>query len=130
MQIKTGREVYGDHQNVPDLVFLPIPELFVDIRISDDIFGPRQTASRASGHHLNSLDGIFMAKGKMINPGHFDGLKLIDVFPTILRTFGINPPVDIDGQVMNTVLNLEQLPKIETAPAPDEVEKLLEDIEL
>lgn len=128
LQIKTGHEVYGDHPNVPDLVFLPIPELFVDIRISSNIFGPRKTASRASGHHLNSLDGIFMAKGSMIRPGHYDDFKLIDVFPTILATFGLRSLAEIDGQVMSDVLNLEKLPQQQDVSVVDEAKDLPEDI--
>lgn len=126
--IKSGQEVYGRHPDVPDLVFLPQPELFVDDLPSSNIFAPRQTDSRATGHHLNSLYGIFMASGSMIRPGQYDNLKLIDVFPTILASFGQNPPADIDGRVMTDILTTIKL--ADHVMVSEDINHLIEDIEI
>ena len=47
-------------------------------------------------------DGLFILAGPGVPPGkRWNGLKLIDVAPTVLRLFGIPVPSDVQGTVFS-----------------------------
>jgi predicted AlkP superfamily phosphohydrolase/phosphomutase len=57
-----------------------------------------------SGNHRD--DGIFLAQGPMIRPGfHVEGARIIDLAPTILHLLGVPVPDDMDGQVLEPILD-------------------------
>jgi hypothetical protein len=48
------------------------------------------------------MHGIFVGRGPMLRRGvRVDGARIIDCAPTILWTFGVTPPADMDGRVLN-----------------------------
>ncbi|NOX63089.1 MAG: hypothetical protein GXP42_14270 [Chloroflexi bacterium] len=51
-----------------------------------------------SGNH--TWDGIFMAAGPGIEPGHLQNARLLDLAPTILHALGLAIPPDMDGRVL------------------------------
>jgi len=56
----------------------------------------------ASGDH--SLEGIFIAHGKIIQKGkQFFGAEIVDLFPTILHMLKIGIPIDTDGKVLKGI---------------------------
>lgn len=88
--------------NVPDIVFLQTPKFIVDDRYSRAIVSRRITHSRAKGHHLASLYGIFIWHCQNIERGEKKNIKLLDIFPTILHKFGIEAK-NVPGRVINEI---------------------------
>ncbi len=66
-------------------------------------FGESVWASGAiSGHHI--AQGLFMACGTEIaSKGKISDLSIYDVTPTILHSFGLPVPEDIDGRVLSEI---------------------------
>ena len=86
--------------------YLPDLVIHVDGRLSEvsPNVGHGHIFERGSGgNHL--LNGIFLAYGPDIkNTGEkLDGLKIYDIAPTILHTFGIPIPQDTDGRVLKEI---------------------------
>ncbi|WP_422930972.1 alkaline phosphatase family protein [Singulisphaera sp. PoT] len=49
----------------------------------------------------HAQNGLIILNGPTIKPhGPVDGLQLMDVTPTILKLFGINPPADLQGHLI------------------------------
>lgn len=62
------------------------------------------TAKNIEGTHR--LNGIFIGYNKTSSlSGQLKGLKIYDLFPTILYLFGINSPKDTDGVVIQELIN-------------------------
>lgn len=105
--ISRGSEVYARADNsVPDIVYLPVPELFVEDRLGPVVFGPRITKSRAQGHHLASRDGMLLLHGSGVVAGNRGTVPMIDLFPTILALYGIAVPAGYHGQVRRDLLTV------------------------
>ncbi len=81
-------------EEMPDLGFTLRP----DFAISPLQPGLWMETGWASGDH--SLDGMFVAWGSHIRPGHVVGARLIDVAPTILYLLGQAVPDTMDGAVL------------------------------
>jgi arylsulfatase A-like enzyme len=66
--------------------------------------------SKISGHH--SREGIFFAYGPDINKdgGKLKNLKIFDVTPTVLHTFGLPISRDIDGRVLTEIFDEKSQP--------------------
>jgi arylsulfatase A-like enzyme len=63
-----------------------------------------QYYSGKSGTHRD--DGIFLALGAGVRPGHrIDTARIIDLAPTILHLLGVPVPDDMDGRVLQEVLS-------------------------
>jgi predicted AlkP superfamily phosphohydrolase/phosphomutase len=53
-------------------------------------------------------DGMLIVTGPDITPtGPVPGMQLMDVTPTVLRLFGLEPPADLQGKVIDAVVSLE-----------------------
>ena len=59
----------------------------------------------------HAYNGLLIAAGPEIAPvaSPVDGMQLMDVTPTILRLFGINPPGDLQGSVIDEVAPKEAI---------------------
>ncbi len=84
----------------PDIIFLQNERFFVNDRYSDVIVTDRVTNSRAKGHHLASLYGIFMLSGKNIRKGEVKDVSLMDMYPTLLSRYGITAE-NCSGKVLH-----------------------------
>ena len=52
----------------------------------------------------NLKEGIFLAYGHDIKKGEtFDGIRIVDIAPTILHTMGVPVPKDMDGRVLKEI---------------------------
>ncbi|MBA7616596.1 hypothetical protein ES703_23893 [subsurface metagenome] len=58
-----------------------------------------------SGNHR--IEGIFIAYGPDMRKKKLDGLKLIDIAPTILHIFNVPIPKDYDGKVIKEIFKKE-----------------------
>ncbi|TFB12213.1 hypothetical protein E3V55_01240 [Candidatus Marinimicrobia bacterium MT.SAG.3] len=87
-------------ENAPDIQFIIGGYEWGEIRnIPADrrLYDPLKTA-----HH--DENGIFIATGQGIKQGEkIDGASIMDLTPTILAAYGIKPPGDMDGRVLNEI---------------------------
>lgn len=66
-----------------------------------------------SGSHRD--EGIFLAEGPGIRPGvTLQGAQIIDVAPTILHLLGVPAPNDMDGQVLEDILDADTVAPVTT----------------
>ena len=89
--------------SAPDIYAAPEPGYeIIGYTLGNSIFLP----PFRSGTHTE--DGIFICKGPYIKRGHkIDGLKIIDLAPTILYIFGLPIPKDMDGKVLKEIFEDE-----------------------
>lgn len=59
-----------------------------------------------SGTHRK--DGVLLAAGHGIRPGHIIGARLMDLAPTILHAMGLPVPADMDGVVLKELLTSDR----------------------
>jgi predicted AlkP superfamily phosphohydrolase/phosphomutase len=71
-----------------------------------------------SGHH--TFDGMLVASGPGFKAGEtVHGARLIDIAPTLLHLLGLPVPDDMDGRVLEEVINSPNLPHpARTVPVP------------
>ncbi len=80
----------------------PVEQLRIDAP------GSMKFYSAKSGTHRD--EGIFLAQGPMIRPGHrISGARLMDVVPTLFYLMGEPVPQDMDGVVLRDALRPEFL---------------------
>jgi len=97
-EILNQEEIYGDIEEAPDIVFR-INNKFKGMEIFDkQEFVKIPNNDKRAWHAKN---GIFIARGKNILQGEIKNAKLIDIAPTILKLYGINKPIDMDGKVLD-----------------------------
>lgn len=101
-RVMRGEESYpgSDPHEIPDIVLVPHPQLFVEDRLGSQFLGPREIKSRAQGHHLGSPDGILICAGPGIHAGDLGRVSILDLYPTILQWYGIPVPGDINGNAI------------------------------
>lgn len=127
--VSRGEDVYPNSPSIPDIVFLPVPELFVEDRLQATVFGPRDTKSRATGHHLSSRDGIVVMHGPGVIPGWHDSVSILDMLPTLLAHYRLPVPAEYHGKVRTDFLSgLE--PIINRSPDDAEARTALNSIDL
>lgn len=71
-----------------------------------------QGMSRANGVH--DLDGLFLFWGNGIRAGEIQGAQILDLAPTILHLMGEAVPADMDGEVLDEILE-NPLPVVKRA---------------
>ena len=61
-----------------------------------------------SGDHR--MHGIFLGRGPELRRGaHVEGARIIDYAPTILHSFGVEVPADMDGRVLEAIFTDEYM---------------------
>lgn len=101
-EIYRREELYdGPYLNeAPDIVVLPrdlkIQAAGTSAFMHNRVLGlPR---GNAGGHRM---DGIWLLKGRDIQPGLWlEGVRIVDLAPTLLHVLGLPVPTDMDGAVM------------------------------
>src|SRR5205085_2491297 len=96
----------GPHiEESPDLQFLPAD-------MSNKPLGTLDLTSNKfitpvygnSGDHR--MHGIFLGRGPELRRGaHVEGARIIDYAPTILHSFGVEVPADMDGRVLEEIFS-------------------------
>lgn len=92
----------------PDVMPLPLAENYMPICF----FG---FASKEPVYENNTLFGnhrmeaILLAHGKGIRPGTLNGVRLLDMAPTILYLLGLPVPDDMDGTVQTQLIDPKEL---------------------
>ncbi|RUL85384.1 alkaline phosphatase family protein [Tautonia sociabilis] len=78
---------------------------FATHQVISPAFGP-------TGDHR--MEGVFVASGPTIRPGSSLGgnATLLDIAPTVLRLLGVPSPEDLDGRILDEVLNGSCLPEL------------------
>ena len=106
--IHRREEIYHGNQleHAPDILF--IPRRLEYFGFGEYEFGSHQIiepmARGISGTHR--LNGIFMAAGPGIKPGHaIDGARITDLAPTILHAMGVPIPDFMDGRILNEIFH-------------------------
>lgn len=109
--IFTNEEVYtGEYTKIaPDITFLPMNSGYLAMSIFG--FTSNKIVSKPLGmsaHH--KMKGILLGKGKPLRSGFvIREASLLDLFPTILYLMGIKIPQDIDGKVLQEIINSSYL---------------------
>ena len=94
-----GEEVYsGDYvEDGPDVVVEQRP----GIHVNDGLGGGEVVTEPDRWAAENTMTGIFLAKGPDFEPrGHMEEISMVDVAPTILATYDVPIPTDVDGEVL------------------------------
>jgi predicted AlkP superfamily phosphohydrolase/phosphomutase len=104
-QVWFREEVYsGDQTEVaPDVLFVARDYSY----LGRELLGARRVVESsmnlANGFHR--MNGIFLAYGDNIQPGHVDGASIVDVTPTLLHDMSLPVSTDMDGRVLREVLS-------------------------
>jgi predicted AlkP superfamily phosphohydrolase/phosphomutase len=93
----------GHIEEAPDIQFLPADMTNKPLGTLDMTSNRFITPAYGnSGDHR--MDGIFIARGPEIRRNYrVDGARIIDYAPTILHSFGVEVPSDMDGHVLESI---------------------------
>jgi predicted AlkP superfamily phosphohydrolase/phosphomutase len=97
VEIYRREEIYEGEKLglLPDVVFL-IEGGFVSTAFEDRIYKSRPPVPNKTGAHRRT--GVFVAHGPVFKEGvAIEGLRVLDVAPTVLHAFGLPIPLDMDG---------------------------------
>lgn len=102
--IYTGPYVTG----APDIIFFVQEGAYLaDVQLKTSVFGD---ADWASGWGTHRMDGIVLGCGPDIKKGErIEGAHIMDIAPTVLRLMEIPVPYDMDGKVLNNIIENEFL---------------------
>jgi predicted AlkP superfamily phosphohydrolase/phosphomutase len=106
----TNREMYRGPFSMygPDVMPLPLAEKYMPVCF----FGfaskePVYENTTLYGNHR--MEGILLAQGSGIRTGSVAGASLMDVAPTALYLLGLPVPDDMDGKVLESMIDPEEL---------------------
>lgn len=103
-------EVYrGDFVGeAPDLFFIPVHGKY---RPKSTGFSSRNVFSSAGWMTgIHKMNGILIASGRPLNRGErLEGVRITDVFPSILGLLGLEIPEDVDGRIPDRMFTEEFL---------------------
>ncbi len=92
-------------EQAPDILLLP-----ADGHGCEDPIGKPLWEHRGPGTAGHAMDGILVAHGPSFKQGiTLDGARLVDLAPTILHRFGLPVPEDMDGQVLDILVEDRQI---------------------
>jgi predicted AlkP superfamily phosphohydrolase/phosphomutase len=100
----------GDHiQQSPDIQFLPTDMSNKPLGTLDLTSNKFMTPVYGnSGDHR--MHGIMLGRGPEVRPGsRVEGARIIDYAPTILHSFGVEVPSDMDGRVLEEIFTEEYM---------------------
>ncbi len=118
-----AEDIYsGPHVGeAPDIVFLlDGGRCEVDAKVGEGrIFARGAPFTGWKGTH--TMDGVFIAWGPGIKPGHrLQKATILDVAPTVLRVFGIPPQRDMDGTALEEIFSEDAFfPELEAVEASE-----------
>jgi predicted AlkP superfamily phosphohydrolase/phosphomutase len=93
MELVDGYEVVSDFREMPATLFKREPQLF-------------QNVERGFVNGAHTHDGILIATGRGIRPGvTIEGANIVDMVPTILALLGAPAMRDLDGRVLEGILD-------------------------
>ena len=96
-------------EKYPDIVYLPTSKFQPTGFLPFAIIQNRVIASGSRlsiGAHMTIREGIFIALGPDIKKkGEIGNRDILDLTPTILHLFGVPVPENMDGRVLNEILN-------------------------
>lgn len=92
----------------PDILPLPLgakymPVCFFGFASKEPVY-PNTTIA---GNHR--MEGVILAHGQAVKPGHVDGARLIDMAPTILHLLGQPVPDNMDGRSLTDLMKNDEL---------------------
>jgi predicted AlkP superfamily phosphohydrolase/phosphomutase len=114
-------EIYfGEHTNrAPDLIILPTEGYVIkmDLNLKNQMWfynSPDELTNEIlTWKATHQLYGIFFAYGKNIKANYkIKGATIYDIFPTIMKIYGIKNPEDIDGHTLEEIFNQTRKNKI------------------
>lgn len=102
LSVFDGDELFPTDDRAPDLVVEGHDEYTVLPSMGDAAFAESETRE---GCH--TTDGMFLAWGPDIEPESTPtDATVVDVAPTVLQTTGVTPPQNLDGRVLEEILDL------------------------
>jgi predicted AlkP superfamily phosphohydrolase/phosphomutase len=103
-------EVYhGDFaREAPDLLFIPVHGKY---RPKSTGFSSRKVFSSSGWMTgIHKMNGILIGRGKPLQPGRrLEGVRITDVFPSVLGLMGLEIPGDVDGRIPDRMFTEEFL---------------------
>jgi predicted AlkP superfamily phosphohydrolase/phosphomutase len=106
-KIYRKEEIYWGEElrKAPEIIFLP-KEGYMILGAAD--FVSNQVISPTfAGSGWHNLKGIFIGYGEGLHQGAVKGMRIIDLFPTILSIMGLPTP-KVDGRVVEEILRKEK----------------------
>ena len=103
--VKRREEEYNGRyiHRAPDIVFLLEKGIAPRVSLANDILVMPKRRIR-TGQHRSAINGVFIAYGKSVKKGaETEQARIYDVTPTILHTFGLPIPTDMDGRVLTEI---------------------------
>ncbi len=98
--VLTREQIYqGDFVNeAPDIFFVPVHGKY---RPKSTGFSSREVFSSSGWMTgIHRLAGVLIARGRPLNRGmRLEGLRITDLFPSILALMGLEIPDDVDGRI-------------------------------
>jgi predicted AlkP superfamily phosphohydrolase/phosphomutase len=98
--VLTREEIYrGDFlRDAPDLFFLPVNGKY---RPKSTGFSSKSVFSSSGWMTgIHKMNGVLIGRGKPLNRGQrLEGLRITDVFPSVLGLMGLVIPEDVDGRI-------------------------------
>ncbi len=122
-----AEDIYsGPHvEEAPDIVFLlDSGRCEVDAKVGEGrIFAKGAPFTDWKGTH--TMDGVFIARGPGIKPGHrLEKATILDITPTVLRVFGIPPQREMDGRALEEIFSEDAVfPELEATETPERDKK-------
>lgn len=88
-------------ERFPDLIPIPTPRFLVNANMFGKTFDKRIDRPYLKGSHKSDPEGVFILYGDGVKPETDLGtVKLTDIAPTTLFLYGLTPPSDMDGSVI------------------------------
>jgi len=108
VEIFTASELYHGPmvETLPDIIFT-LDGGACDAaatRFGHPVFQPPTNPNRTGNHRR---EGIFLCRGPHIRPGPLPTMDIVDIAPTILFLAGCPAPADMDGHVIDAMLDPE-----------------------
>ncbi len=106
--VLTREEIYrGDFvKDAPDLFFIPVNGKY---RPKSTGFSSKNVFSSSGWMTgIHKMNGVLIGRGRPLNRGQrLEGLRITDVFPSILGLMGLEIPGDVDGRIPDRMFTEE-----------------------
>ncbi|NIQ06679.1 MAG: hypothetical protein GWO20_13405 [Candidatus Korarchaeota archaeon] len=106
-KVYAREEIYAGKylHKFPEFITLPNPNYLPNPVLSNKLFEPRVDKPYLEGAHKSATEAILFTSGEKIKKGcHLEGVNILDLAPTILHLYGLEPTPEMDGTIIRKML--------------------------